>query len=228
MLLLDGFEIRREGEVSPVAPAGQRLVAFLALHERSLERAYIAGTLWPDTSQSRANASLRSTLRRVRRSDPSLIESAGNQLRLAAGTRVDVREVLTLARLLADGPTTPGDAARQAFSLTGELLPAWYESWVVVERERLRQVQHHNLKTMCVRLAEGGRYGQAIDAGLSAVAAEPLRESAHRALIRAHLAHGNKAEALGQYRTYRDLLHHALAVEPSSHMEELIGSVRTP
>jgi hypothetical protein len=34
------------------------------------------------------------------------------------------------------------------------------------------------------------------------VAAEPLRESAHRALIKAHFAEGNPGEAAHQYRLF--------------------------
>ncbi|MGH8905014.1 MAG: AfsR/SARP family transcriptional regulator [Egibacteraceae bacterium] len=60
-----------------------------------------------------------------------------------------------------------------------------------------------------------GRYSQAIDAGLAAIAGEPLRESAHRALIRAYLAEGNPSEALRQYRIYRRLLHDPTRPPPS-------------
>ena len=49
-----------------------------------------------------------------------------------------------------------------------------------------------------------------------AITAEPLRESAQRALIEAHVAEGNLAEARRGYVLYRDLLRRELGVDPSS------------
>ena len=58
---------------------------------------------------------------------------------------------------------------------------------------------------------------------MAAVAAEPLRESAQRALIRAHLAEGNRSEALRQYRSYESLLRDELGLEPTSDLKALVG-----
>ena len=56
------------------------------------------------------------------------------------------------------------------------------------------------------RLTAARRFGPALEAALAAVAGEPLRESAHRVLIKAHLAEGNVSEAIRQYHFYRTLL----------------------
>ena len=65
----------------------------------------------------------------------------------------------------------------------------------------------------------------AVEAGLAAVAAEPLRESAHRALIAAHLAEGNRSEAMRQFEFYRMLLGKELGLEPSAMMASLAPDV---
>src|SRR6266702_3475376 len=81
--------------------------------------------------------------------------------------------------------------------LTGELLPDWNaDDWILVERERLRQLSLHGLDAICTRLLALHRYCEAVEAGLAAVRSEPLRESAHRMLIAVHLAEGNYNEAL--------------------------------
>jgi DNA-binding SARP family transcriptional activator len=59
------------------------------------------------------------------------------------------------------------------------------------------------------------------------VAAEPLRESAHRALIRIHLAEGNPAEAIRQYRLYRRLAFDGLGITPSAEMVRLVEPLTT-
>ena len=42
-----------------------------------------------------------------------------------------------------------------------------------MERERFHQLRLHALEALCDRLTTAGRYGEAIDAGLAAVTAEP-------------------------------------------------------
>jgi DNA-binding SARP family transcriptional activator len=70
-----------------------------------------------------------------------------------------------------------------------------------------------------------GRYGEAVDAALTAIVAEPLRESAQRALLEAHLAESNLIEARRDFLAYRDLVRRELGVEPSA---ELAALVRRP
>ena len=93
---------------------------------------------------------------------------------------------------------------------------------MIVERERLRQIRVHALEELSRRLAVGHRYGHAIDAALAAIAADPLRESAHRRLIEAHLAEGNASEAIRQYETYAELLASQLGIEPSPALRRLV------
>ena len=109
--------------------------------------------------------------------------------------------------------------------LAAELLPDWYDEWVLIERERYRQVGLHALESLCRAADRETPFGRALETGLAAVAGEPLRESAHRALIKAHLAEGNVSEAIRQYRVYRELLRDQLSLDPSPAMEALVGGL---
>jgi len=106
--------------------------------------------------------------------------------------------------------------------LTVDLLPDWYDDWVLVERERYNQLRLHAIEALCHHLTAAGHHAEAIDAGLAAVRAEPLRESAHQVLIRAHLAEGNRWEAVRQYERCRRLLLDELGVEPSRALQALL------
>ena len=75
-----------------------------------------------------------------------------------------------------------------------------------------------------MRLRDEGRFGEAIDTALSAVAAEPLRESAQVALIEAYLAEGNISEAARQQDSYRVLLDTELGLEPSERVRLLVAT----
>jgi DNA-binding SARP family transcriptional activator len=56
-----------------------------------------------------------------------------------------------------------------------------------------------------------------------AISAEPLRESAHRSLIKAHIAEGNLTEARRAYLAYRGLVQRELGVLPSGNFAAGLG-----
>jgi DNA-binding SARP family transcriptional activator len=226
--LLDGFSLD-PGPWRTAAddlPRGvQRLVAHLSLVGRPT-RGAIAGDLWPDVPEEHASGSLRSALWRLQKVVPGLVDTSGGTLGLAAGVRVDVREFTVWATRLLDPRAGPGCPAPPDVPLDAELLPGWYDDWVLVERERLRQLRLHALEVFADRLIGAGRPGEAIVVALAAVRGEPLRESAHRVLVRAHLAEGNVAEAIRQYEGYRRVLAAELGVRPTARMRELVEVVR--
>lgn len=224
--LLGGFGLRCEGRRVELPLGAQRLVALLALQEAPLLRLYVAGVLWPDTTEKRAYANLRSALWRLRQSGFEVVEAKGANVRLAPGVVVDAKESAALAKdlLVGNCATLPPDGTR---ALDSDLLPDWYDDWVVGERERLRQLRLHALEKLSDRLVENGSFGLAADAGLAALRDDPLRESANRALIRTFIAEGNRAEAVRHYRSYRGLLERELGLEPSDQMKELLAFLPT-
>jgi DNA-binding SARP family transcriptional activator len=224
--LLGGFELRSRGQAVRLAPSAQRVVAFLALHQGSLQRVFVAGSLWEDSSEARAHANLRATLWRLRGRRCPVVRSTLTHIALAPNVMVDVPDLAASALRVIQRAGRDGDFVR--LSSAGELLPDWYEEWVIPERERLRQLRLHALDCLCEALTDSGRYAEAVDAALAAIAFEPLRESAHRALIRAHLAEGNVSEALRQYRAYCELSLARIGRPPSAEMEALIGGRSTP
>lgn len=97
-----------------------------------------------------------------------------------------------------------------------------------MEQERVRQLRLHVLEALAAALSAEGRYGLAVEAALAAVQAEPLRESAHRALIAVHLREGNGYEALRQYESFRERCRRELGVPPSPRIERMLAVVRIP
>jgi DNA-binding SARP family transcriptional activator len=223
--LLSRFELSFDGRQVPVAFSIERIIAFLALHDGSLLRPYVAGVLWPETTEARAGANLRSSLWRIRRTGYPVIFATGNSLRLGAEVAVDVRDLLATIRMVFDSSQDPSVPALQQLLYARDLLPGWYEDWVLLERERVRQLRLHALEALCERLTARGKFGAAVEAGLAAVTAEPLRESAHRVLIGAYLGEGNQGEAIRQYQRYCRLVHEELRLHPSPQMQDLMAGL---
>ena len=225
--LLGGFELHQRGVAVSVPGSAQRLLAFLALQPRPVLRVYVAGSLWLDSDEGHANSSLRSALWRLHRLSGTLVTATHNRLAIASELDVDVHAVSGVAHTLLDRRSTPRRSAVEQLCLAGDLLPDWYDEWLVIERERFRQLRLHALEAVCRQLTDAARFFEATEVGLAAVAAAPLRESAHRALIEVHLAEGNVAEAVRQYKAYRRLVLIHLGAEPSGGLQELVARVAT-
>ncbi|SFT86558.1 DNA-binding transcriptional activator of the SARP family [Geodermatophilus amargosae] len=230
--LLDGFSVRAGRAAGQPVPeelprSVQRVVAHVCLAGRPA-RAAVSGDLWPDVPEDRAQASLRSALWRLRRSAPELVDASHDTLRLAVGVRIDVHEMTTWAELVCDPRTEADRVSLPRPDLLGDLLPGWYDDWVLLERDRLHQLRLHALETVATRLCTAGRHAEALQAAHLAIRAEPLRESAHRTVVRIHLAEGNLAEAMRAHATFRDLLLRELGVPPTLQMQELVSRWQVP
>jgi DNA-binding SARP family transcriptional activator len=226
LVLLNAFELCHEGSDVALPVPAQRLLAFLALSDRPVLRDYVAGNLWLDATEAHAAGSLRSALFRLRQPHCELVTASRGRLHLASSVVVDVCEGVAWARRVLDSSTQIREHDVRQVSCSGDILPDWYEDWVALERERFRELRLHALEVLCARLTSVGRFGEAMEAGLAAVKGEPLRESAHRAVMRVHLAEGNRAEALEGYRRFRERLWRQLGLVPSARMHELLGHVR--
>jgi DNA-binding SARP family transcriptional activator len=226
LALLGSFGLTHEGSDVRLSVPAQRVLAFLALQDHAVLRNHVAEMLWLDSTQDRAAGSLRSALFKLRQArGPELVETTRDRLQLAASLVVDVHEGVAWARRVLDPSIQVGDLHVPGLALTGDLLPDWYDDWVALERERFRELRVHALETLCARLSSAGRFAEAMEAGLSAIRGDPLRESAHRAVMSVHLAEGNRAEALKTYRRFRDRLQHDLGLTPSSRMDELLVQI---
>ena len=198
----------------------QRLLAFLAIHGPA-PRSVIMGTLWPEVSEPHARGSLRTAMWRLHRGAPCLLQPAGDRLGLHPGMLVDIRTVTESAQvILQDASQASTD--RAVLCARGELLPGWYDDWVIFERERLRQLRLHALDALAERFTAQGRYADALEAAMESARIEPLRESANRMIIAIHLAEANAAEALRHYRFFRDLLWTELGLEPSARLTAML------
>jgi DNA-binding SARP family transcriptional activator len=222
--LQGGFSLMRDGVPWEIPLSAQRVLAFLGMHERPLLRIYVSGMLWPGSSERRAAASLRTALWRVHDGPGSPLAASGTRLRLRDSVAVDVRDTRSaVRRILGEFGMCAGDVDRLVYAR--DLLPDWYEDWVLLEREQLREQRIRALEKLCCELTAKGRYAEAAQAGLAAVACEPLRESSHRALISLHLAEGNASEALRRYAAYREMLKCKLGLVPSERMEQLLDGL---
>jgi len=131
--------------LAPAANGPRFLPARLPRPPGRRPRAQVAGTLWPESTDARALASLRRAVLQTQQQCPGLLQADRTEVGLDPDVEVDVDDVRRAA-VLTELPM-PGDEAEALLAtLVGEpLLPAWYDDWVLPERERL---EHARVRAM--------------------------------------------------------------------------------
>jgi SARP family transcriptional regulator, regulator of embCAB operon len=223
--LLGGFRLFRGHRAVDIPRGSAQLLAFVALHRLAVDRAVVAGTFWPNASERRAYAALRSALARLEGANRAVLRISPLTLSLAKGVAVDFLEAQALAHRLLEPaiPSAEPDFSATAIAtLSQDLLPNWYDDWAILEAEDWRQLRLHALEVITAGLTAAGRLGNAAAAAAAVIHADPLRESAHTAMIRVHLAEGNRSEAFRAFERFRRLLRTELDIEPSPKLRALV------
>ncbi|WP_051792852.1 AAA family ATPase [Kibdelosporangium aridum] len=213
--------------------SAQAQVAFARL---TLERAggtsrdQLADTVWPEGLPDTWASALRSVVSRVRGfvvggdigARPPIIAQGGRYLlKLPADARIDLEEAETEATQATEafGKGEYDDAERLAAAAVNTLerpfLPDHEGEWVTSVRERTAELLVSALET--ASLAASARHDDrnALRFADEAVRRAPLRESAHRCRMTAHVAAGNRAEALKSYHELRRMLAEELGIDPA-------------
>jgi DNA-binding SARP family transcriptional activator len=205
----------------------QRLIALLAL-QGSRPRGYVAGVLWPESTERRATGNLRAAVWQTDQDAPGLLLHDRSHLRLDVPVRLDV-DVFTRCVLRIFGWRDGGQPLDRAaclrslpLLLRGDLLPGWYDDWVIYERARLTQLRLQALELLADLLVDHGEVAAALVAASTAVSIEPLHEPATRSLVRAEIEDGNYSGALRDYEAYRCRVRAELGVPPSSRLDGLV------
>ena len=217
--LLGDFRLRHGETTVGLTPRTEHLLAFLALRN-GVRRTTVSAQLWPDLDEVQARGCLRSTLWRLPKPDGlPLVGASGDRLYLTAFVQVDIIKLRDRLEQWSPGEPPPVKIG----PLSWDLLPTWYDDWLVIDREHQRQIRLHALERISACYVSAERFDIAIEAALQATAGDPLRESAHRCLIRAHLAEGNVSEALRQMHIYEAILADAgIPTQLSERMHELM------
>ncbi|MET4590719.1 BTAD domain-containing putative transcriptional regulator [Arthrobacter sp. 754] len=220
--LLGSWQLRRDTSVLRVAARQQRLIAALAMRGPSL-RSYLVGLLWPEYPEARALESLRVSVHLVSRQVPGLIENAGSMLSLNDHVDVDLHRIR--ARILSlSQPGLDGEVASSLHELRdAEVLPGWYEDWVIFEQSRLRQDRLRAFTAISRHALARGNPEVAGAAAEAALEIEPLYENAVRLLVAAEMMQSNPAAAIRTYERYRGKLGDDMGLLPSDSLRSLIA-----
>ncbi|MHA6782852.1 AfsR/SARP family transcriptional regulator [Pseudonocardia saturnea] len=216
--VLGSFTLHAHDVAVPLGADARRVVAYLAVHPRPQRRGALATDLWPGIAVGAALRLLDDAVLAV--DVPGLlVTDADGALALAPEVDVDLAAGMLLLRTLPDVPAADDPDLRL---LSADILPGWTAAWLVVERERFRQLRLHATEERSLRLTAAARFDEAVALAQTAVRSAPSRESARRALIEAHLAQGNIAAAVAEYDEYQELLRSSVGATPAFTLDGLL------
>jgi WD40 repeat protein/basic membrane lipoprotein Med (substrate-binding protein (PBP1-ABC) superfamily)/DNA-binding SARP family transcriptional activator len=224
--LLGQFDVRRDGApiAIPSRPA-QSLLAYLVLNPGvAHRREKLAGLLSPDSTEANARSNLRHALWRVRKSlgaDPATGRDYLLVDEIAIGFDTASRYWLDVAAIEARVADSPDDLIGAASAYGGELLPGFYDEWVVLERERLQAVFELKTTRLLDGLVETRRWDAVLEWGERWIALGHAPEPAYRALMIAHSGLGDRSGAAAAYHRCVEALRRELGVEPSEQTRAL-------
>ena len=221
--LLGQFDIRAAGRrVSLSSRAAQSLLAYLVLTAGTAQRRErLAGLLWPDTADDRARHNLRTELWRVRKALGSPPPDTpdyflAEELTIAFNPQADYW--LDAAQLQQPLPphTALDDLAAQLMLYEGDLLPGFYDDWVLLEREHVRAVFEQKIKGLLEGLCREQRWPDVIAHSERWLTLGQTPEPAYYALMLAYASLGERAKAVETFDRCQAALAHDLGVEPSA------------
>jgi DNA-binding SARP family transcriptional activator len=219
--VLGRLELDVDGEVLAPPPGrpARSLLGWLALHRGMQSRAAVAAALWPDVLDSSARASLRTALTAVRRSfgpATAAIRADRERVGLSDDVLVDVGE---FDRLLDHGdPRSALELAR------GELLADLDDDWVLRARDRHRDRCGQALAAMA---EAAGEPSEAVAWARRRAELDPFDEAAHRELMTALDAAGERASALAVYDRLRARMRRELGLAPGAATRDLARALRS-
>jgi DNA-binding SARP family transcriptional activator/tetratricopeptide (TPR) repeat protein len=239
--LLGQFSIRLDGDsVELASRPAQSLFAYLILQPgKQHRRERLAGLLWPDSTESSARNNLRQALYKIRRS----LGQDGHQYiaadRFHANFNPDLGywlDVEVFEREL--DPEEPLEQwLRVLDAYGGDLLPGFYDDWVVMERERLGVLHQRKMSTLIARIGSDlqavvgrlereAQWQLMLDWGERWIALGGIPEPAYRAIMLANFELGDSSGAVATYDRLKDSLWEEFTVRPSAETEQLLERIR--
>ncbi len=219
--LLGALEVELNGAVidSPTSQRPWVVFAYLALAAKSVSRAELASTFWPDVLDQSARASLRSALWSLRRQLGEALQVDDERVGLRGGTELWI-DTAEFERLAVKAPERALELCR------GELLEGIEDDWALAARERHRERVIELLEQLAQAAERRGGPRDAIEFTRRQIDRDPFDEEAHRRLMARLAAAGDRAGAIRVYQRLSERLRRELGVAPSEQTRELAEQLR--
>jgi len=211
-------QYRIESDTGPIRLPRRKveaLLAYLALYPTAHPREKLAALLWGDFSDAQARASLRNALAVLRK-------ELGNELLLTEHHSIQINPRYPLWVDALQFERAADLSPRSAINLyRGDLLPANYDDWVILERERLLALFEQKMQQFLEQLMQAQRWPEVLEWSERWIALGRTPEPAYCALMIAHANLGDRSKVASIFQRCAEALRHDLGVEPLEQTQTL-------
>jgi predicted ATPase/DNA-binding SARP family transcriptional activator len=227
LFLLGSFELQvKEETIHLPTRKVEALLAYVVLHGHLHNREKIASMFWGDSPDDLARRSLRTALSALRKElgeDFMITDRETIKLNPDYPIWVDVQEMEKEAK---DVLSANSQAVIGPNVYRGELLPAFYDEWILEEREHYRSLFINALLQSAQSLRTNGEYIRAIEISQKIISIDVANERAYQHLIFCYGMLGNRSAALKSYEDCRFQLQEKLGVHPAEDTNALYEYVK--
>ena len=215
------FDIKYDGKpVTISSRAAQSLFAYLIVTAGTFHRREkLAGIFWPDATEEKARAYLRHEIWRIRNVIPSSNLLLSNSFGITFNSSIDYWLDVQALEKLTEAASTDNLMAALA-NYERELLPGFYEEWIVIEREHLQSVYEHKMARLLELLESQKRWQDILDWAEQWILFGHTPETAYQALMSTYDALGDRAKVASTYERCVQALR-VLDLEPSEQTRAL-------
>jgi len=225
------------------ATKDQELLSYLLIHrDRPHSREALASLLWGDTSTEKSKKYLRQALWHLHAalnsengndSEVLMVDHDWLSLNPCSNLWTDVAD---FERAFSAAEGIPGRqldsekviGLKDAVTLyNDDLLPGYYQDWILFERERLQNMYLLMLDKLIVYLQFRGEYEVAQGYGATILRYDPARERTHRQLMHLYSLAGDRTSALRQFERCASALKQELGVKPERKTVELYERIKS-
>lgn len=226
------------------------LLAYLVIEqEQPHSRNFLAGLLWPETTDQAARKNLRQALSNLRKAiadheveQPYLvITREAVQFNSDSDHKLDEKEFHSLIHSVDNHPHRRlescrycADSLQQVVDLyRGEFLQGFFlddsipfQDWMTLKRERFHRQVVQALTVLAEFYVQRGEYDRALRCAHRQVEYDPWREAGHQHIMRLHALKGDRSAALRQFSVCEKILANELGVSPSPETQHLYEDIK--
>ncbi|HKP15760.1 MAG TPA: BTAD domain-containing putative transcriptional regulator [Gemmatimonadaceae bacterium] len=214
----------------------RELLVYLLMHPEGRTKEQVGLAFWPDASAAQLRNSFHVTLHRLRKAlgTPEWITLVHDRYRVDPAV-LEEFDVMAFERDVADARRSlkrqeEGASAKLEHALArfrGDFLDGEpVGDWHLEHRDRLQRVFVDSLMELGARLVAEDRHAKAADVYRRVLARDELHEEALLALMKAHVATGERTQALRVYRRFADRMREELDAEPDDATTEFFEKLQ--
>jgi serine/threonine protein kinase/DNA-binding SARP family transcriptional activator/WD40 repeat protein len=218
--LLGRFSTDLDGETIEIrSRISQSLFAYLVLHrETPLRRELLAGKFWPDSNETNARNNLRQALWQIR---SALGQDVFTADKVTLSVDPDLEWIVDIDALSVDASASVDKILAAADVYHGDLLPGFYDDWVILEREHIRGTYTQLMERLLDKLIEAKRWPEVSEWAERWIALGHIPEPAFRGLLTAQAAKGDLTGVSTVYQRCVDMFQRELGMDPSQQTKKL-------